>query len=294
EQLPLLSFADQPETSWGRYVELLASSSHFDGKLTGEAQAAYSTLGFLSLEEEHPVMTRLGVHGRWGKTGYGISYHSSGRGFVSTDNLKVDHNRDEAQLWGEYNLGLFRLRGAVGEMWEENSDTHEVRLTKTTATSLYFKKPAWTAALSSSYSTAAATERLGRQTLAVTNGLSFAYRFASLFKLEPNVSFKREWAPITRLKTDTPSAAVGLVYMPSTALQLVGRASYTRDLSEDPLRSGSTMNAAAGFNWQLGKSAIGGQSVSLKLEYKNESRPTLPEHQQANLTAMVQFKILGF
>jgi len=34
--------------------------------------------------------------------------------------------------------------------------------------------------------------------------------------------------------------------------------------------------------------------VSLQLEYKNESRLSLPESQQANLTGTIQFKIAGF
>ena len=108
------------------------------------------------------------------------------------------------------------------------------------------------------------------------------------------MNFKQEWAPITRLKTDTPSAGLGLAYTPSPDLQLIGRASYARDLSEDPLRTGSILNATTGLSWKLGKSFLGEQSVSLQLEYKNEFRSTLPDNQQASLTGMVQFKILGF
>jgi hypothetical protein len=121
-----------------------------------------------------------------------------------------------------------------------------------------------------------------------------AYRFTSLLTLEPNVSFKQEWAPITSLKTDICSAGFGLTYTPSRDLQWIGRASYARGSSEDPLRAGSLVNAATGLNWKLGKSFLGEQSVSLQLEYKNESRLTLPDNQQVNLTGTVQFKILGF
>jgi hypothetical protein len=115
-----------------------------------------------------------------------------------------------------------------------------------------------------------------------------------MLTLEPNVSFKQEWAPITRLKTDTPSAGFGLAYTPSRQLQVIGRAAYARDLSEDPLKAGSIMNAATGLNWKLGKSFLGEQSLSVQVEYKCESRLLLPEHQQNNLTGMIQFKILGF
>ena len=290
----LHNFDDPAETKWGKYADLLATASQFGGKLVGEAEAAYSTLGFPALSDEQPVMTRLGVHGQWGKTGYGLSYRSSGRGFVSPAGAKVDHARDEGQLWAEYDWSLFRVRGSVGEMWEENSETHQLTLTKTTATSFYFNKPSWSASLSSSYSTVENDASLGQKTWAVTNGLSLVYRFTPWLTLEPNMSFKQEWTPLARLKTDSPSAGFGLAYTPSRELRWTGRAAYCRDLSEDPLRAGSILNATTGVNWKLGRSFLGEQSVSLQLEYKNESRLSLPESQQANLTGTIQFKIAGF
>ena len=285
---------DPPNMPSGKYANLFAVSSPFGGLLVGEAEAAYSTLGVPGSSDEQPVMTRFGAHGHWRKAGYGLSYRSSGRGYVSPAGITIEHARDESQLWAEYDLSPFKVRGAVGEMWEENSYTHQLTLTRTTATSVYLNKSTWNAALSSSYSTTADYENLDRKTLAFTNGLSFAYRFTPLFTLEPNVSFKQEWAPITRLKTDTSSAGVGLAYRASRELQWIGRASYARDLSEDPLRAGSIVNAATGLNWKLGKSFWGEQSVSLHLEYKNESRIPMPDNQQANLIGSVQFKIFGF
>lgn len=281
-------------TRWGKYAELLAVSSQFGGKLVGEAEAAYSTLGLPASSDQLPMMTRVGVHGRWEKLGYGLSNRSSARGYVSLAGVKTEHAREERQIWAEYDLGLYRLRGAVGEMWENNFDTDQLTLTRTTATSLYLNQPSWNAALSSSYSTVANDDNLHQKTLAFTNGLSFAYRFTSLLTLEPNVSFKQEWAPFTSLKTDTCSAGFGVTFTPSHNLQWIGRASYARDSSEDPLRAGSMITAATGLNWKFGKSFMGEQSVSLQLEYKNESRLTTPDNQQANLTGTVQFKILGF
>ena len=192
---------------------------------------------------------------------------SSGRGYVSPAGMKTEHARDESQIWAEYDLGQYRVRGAVGEMWEDNFDTHQLTLTRTTE-SLHLNKPSWNAALSSSYSTVANNENLDQKTLAFTHGLSFVYRFTSLLTLEPNVSFKREWAPITSLTTDTCSAGFGLTYTPSRDLQWIGRASYARDSSEDPLRAGSMVTAATSLNWKLGKSFTGEQSVSLQLEYQ--------------------------
>jgi len=60
------------------------------------------------------------------------------------------------------------------------------------------------------------------------------------------------------------------------------------------LRVGSFVNGATALNWKLGKSFLGEPSLSLQLEYKNESRLAIPESQQANFTGSVQFNILGF
>ena len=294
ENLPLASLSDPDATKWGRYFDVFATSSRFDGRLVGESEVAYSALGYSSLTEQQPIMSRLGVNGRWGKTGYGVSYRSFGRGFISLAGVKVEHDRDESQLWGEYDFGLFRLRGAAGETWEKNSLTNELTLTKTAATSFHLVKPQWSALYSSSYSWIDHSEESSRKTFAFANGLSLAYRPATLFTIEPNVNFKQEWDPATRLRTGTPSAGLALAYKPFGDLQVIGRASYARDLSDDPLQNASIVNTTAGLNWKLGKSFLGEQSVSMHLEYKNESRPILPDNQQANLTGMLQFKIAGF
>ena len=179
-------------------------------------------------------------------------------------------------------------------MLEANAATHQLILTRTTATSVYLNKPNWNAGLSSSYSTIANREQMDQRALAFTNGFSLVFRFTPLLMFEPNVSFKQEWAPLTGLKTDTCSAGFGLSYLPSRDLKLIGSASYARDSSDDPLKAGSIVNGATALNWQLGKSFFGEQSLSLQLEYRNESRLTILDNHQASFTGTVQFKILGF
>ncbi len=294
DSLPIGDSSDPAATQLGRYFDLFATSSRFDGKLVGESELAYSALGFSSLTEQPPIMSRLGVNGRWGKAGYGASYRSFGRGFVSLAGVKVELDRDESQLWGEYDFGLFRLRGTAGETLEKNSLTNELTLTRTAATSFHLAKPNWSALYSSSYSWIGHGEESSHRTFAFANGFALIYRPATLFTIEPNVNFRQEWDPAMRMKTDTPSAGLVLAYTPFRELQVIGRASYARDLSDDPLKNASIVNTTAGLNWKLGKSFLGEQSVSMQLEYKNESRPILPENPQANLTGMIQFRIAGF
>lgn len=292
--LPPESANDADASNWRKYFDLLARSSQFDGKLVGESEVAYSASGLSPLSEDQPLMTRLGVNGKWGKAGYGIAYRSFGRGFLPLNGTIVEHDRDESQFWGEYDFGLFRLRGAGGETRERDSYTQLLTLTRTAATSFHINKPTWGVLLSSSYSTIDRTQPSAAKSLAVANGLTLVYRPVHLLTLEPNVNFKHEWEPGAGLKTDTPSAGFAWAYTPMREMQLVGRASFSKSLSEDPLRDSSIVNTTAGLNWKLGKSSFGEQSLSLHVEYKNESRAALSDNQHANLTGMIQFKVAGF
>jgi hypothetical protein len=278
----------------GRYFNFLATLSPFDGSLVGESEIAYSTLGGSSLTEPQPIMSRLGASGRWDKASYGVAYRTFGRGFVSLTGAKVEHDRDESQLWGEYDFGLVRVRSAAMEAWEKNSTTNDLTLTRTAAASFQLAKPRWSALFSASSSWIGRGEESGNKAFAFANGLSLAYRAAALFTIEPNVNFRHEWDRATRLKTGTPSAGLALAYTPSRDLQLIGRASYARDLGDDPAKHAAIVNTTAGLNWKIGRSFLGEKSLSMQLEYKNESRAIVPDTQQSNLTGTVQFKIAQF
>lgn len=280
--------------NWGNYFDLLATSSGFGGKLVGEGELAYSTLGISTMPDQRPLMSRLALRGNWGKTGYGFLYRSFGSGFISMTGTQVDHARDEGQLWGEYDFGLFRLRGTVGESREKNSDTNDLILTRTAATSFQLDKPSWSALLSSSYSLTGQGEEAGPQTLAFTNAFSIAYRPTGFLTIEPGLSFKEEWDPTTGLKADTPSAGVALVFTPYRDLQLTSRASYARGISDDPFKEVETLNTAAALNWKIGKSFLGDQFLSVQVEYKNELHPSSSNSPQPNLTGMIQWKMVRF
>ena len=286
------ALTDPSNAKWGSYFNLLAISSGFGGKLIGEGELAYSTLEFAALPDQQPIMSRLGLRGSWGKANYGLQYRYFGSGFVSMGGIKVDRARDERQFWGEYDFGLFRLRGALGESWEKNSDTNNLTLTRTAATFLNLNKPTWSALLSSSYSSSG--QDPSQQTLAFSNALSIAYRPTGFLTIEPGLSVKEEWDQATGLKTDTPSAGFALICSPYRDLQFTGRASYARGLSEDPLKEISTVNTAASLNWKIGKTVLGDQFLSFQVEYKNELQANSISNPQPNLTGLIQWKMVGF
>ena len=291
---PLTSAANTGTDKWGSYFDLLATSSGFGGKLVGEAELAYSALGVSTMPDQRPMMSRLGLRGSWGKVGYGVLYRSFGSGFVSMTGTKVDHARDERQLWGEYDFGFFRLRATTSESWETNSDINDLTFTRTAATSFQLNTPSWSALLSSSYSLAEQGEDSGQQTRAFTNALSIAYRPTGFLTIEPGLSVKEEWDQVTGSKIDTPSAGIALVFNPYRDLQLTSRASYARGISDDPLKEGSSLNTATALNWKIGRSFFGDQVLSVQVEYKNDLHPGPSTTSPPNLTGMIQWKMVGF
>jgi hypothetical protein len=96
ESLPIGSLSDPNVTKSGRYFDLLATSSRFDGRLVGEGELAYSGLGFSSLTEQQPIMGRMGLNGRWGKVGSGI-LPLTGQGFARW-RAQGGTDRDESTL----------------------------------------------------------------------------------------------------------------------------------------------------------------------------------------------------
>lgn len=282
-------------TQWGRYFDVFAMSSQFGGKLIGEGELAYSTLGMSMLpEQQQPSMARVGLKGTWGKAGYGISHRSFGQGFVSVSGMKVEHPRDENQMWAEYNFGLFQWRAGAGETWEENSAANQITLTRSAATSFHLSKPGWSASLSSAYSLIGQEQSVSQKTAALTNGLTLVLRPAAFLTIEPNLGFKQEWDRTTGLQIDTPSAGVALSCTPSRDFKLVGRAAYAKGMSADPLKDAATVHTTTSLNWNMGKSFLGEQSLSFQLDYRNELRPNVPESSQANLTGSIQFRIAEF
>jgi hypothetical protein len=289
---PAISANDSAIPKWGSYFDLLATSSQFGGRLIGEGELAYSTLGLATESIQQPMMSRLALKGSWGKASYGLQHRSFGTGFVSMAGAKIDHELDERQLWGEYAFDSFSLKGLIGESREKNTDTNELTLTKTAGTQLNLSKGGWNALLSSTYSLSGQGQR--QQTDAFTNALSIAYHPMSFLTIEPGFSVKKEWDRNTGSRTDTPSAGFALICSPDRDLQFTSRASYARGVSEDSLKENSTLNTSALLNWKIGKSFLGEQSLSVQVEYKHVAQTSALNSSQPNLTGLVQWKVAGF
>ena len=160
---PTEASSNPNDTNWGRYLGITATTSQFSGKLIGEGELAYSTLGFAGVtDQQRPMMARMTLRGNWDNVGYGVLHRSLGSGFISTAGTKIANDRDENELWGEYDFKIFRLRGTLGELREMNADTNQPSLTRTAATSLNFARSGWSALLQLEYF----DQRLGKHSAA--------------------------------------------------------------------------------------------------------------------------------
>jgi len=287
--------SDATNTGFGRYLGVTAISSQLDGKLIGEGEFAYSTLGFAGVtDQQRPMMARMTLRGSWDRVSYGGLHRVLGSGFISTGGATIVHDRDENQIWGEYDFKLFRWRGTFGELRETTSDTNQVNLTRNAAASLNFTRPQWSALFTSGYSTSALGKIQTQESRAFTQGLSLAYRPMSFFSIEPNFSFKHEWDETSGARTETPLGSLALSCTPWTDFQLVSRASYSRSASEDALKELSIFNTASSLNWKIGRAFGADQYLSLQVEYRNQRANPLANNSSANVTSMLQWKVLNF
>ena len=278
----------------GRYFDVLATSSVWNGKLIGEGELAYSTLGLSPTSEESPKLLRMGLKGQWAGMKYGADYRSVAHGFLFLTGARMDQARDESQLWGEYDLGFLRIRGTLGELRERMPDVNQLNLTRTTGTSFSFNRADWSGTLYSNYSVIEQENAVSQKTLALTNGISASYRPVRLLTLEPNLSMKEEWDPKTGTRTGTPSAALKFSSTPFQGTQLTGRTSYARGKSEGGLKDVATVSTAAALNWQLEKSLTSERLLSFQIEYNSQLdfKYRLLSHEA--LTGKLQLKIVGF
>lgn len=278
----------------GSYVDLSAVSSQLGGRLIGEGELAYSTLGPSLSPDQQPFMTRIGIKGNWGKARYGLSYRSFGSGFVAANGARAEHARREDQLWAEYDFGVFRLRGDAGETREEHSTTSQITLTRTAATSVALHKPLWNASLVSGYSVTEQEPLVNQKSLAWTNGLALALRPAASLALEPHLGFKQEWDSRTGLKTETASAAFGWSCALVPNFRLTGRTAFSQMIGADPSKQGSSLNTSAALNWNLGKTFLGEPSLSLQVDYVNELRANASVQTSSRVAGMMRFRLAGF
>lgn len=281
-----------------RYLNLLATSSFAGSGLTGEGELSYSPLDPVAGQcacKDWPRMLRLGLKNRWGGLSYGADYKSIDRGFVSIAGAAADQARDEGQLWGEHSLGLFNLRGSIGESWEKLLDANGLRVTKNATASLNFNRSQWGAKFASSYEWIDAGAVPNQETTAFTNALTGSYRPFDFLTVNPNFSIREERNPYTGIRTETPRTELIFAYAPvPDAFRLTGTTSFARSFGADGLNNIKTFGTNAAVDWKIGKFLGKDDYLSFNLNYNQQVDFISSGNSHNDLSGMLQLRITGF
>lgn len=133
-----------------RSLNFLATSTLFDGKLTGEGEVAYSSPALNALQgpgdAQHRLL-RFGLTGTQGTLRYGLTYRSTGKAFTTLQDQAM------REVWGEWQAGITRLRSSRAEVWNNvEKDPSRPRLIQTQEKIVLTLAPATWPEISLSYS----------------------------------------------------------------------------------------------------------------------------------------------
>ena len=287
-----------PDGTARRYLNLLATSSFGGSSLIGESELSYSSLNSLPSRcacNDWPKMLRFGLKDRWGGLSYGADYNSTDRGFVSIAGAQTDQRRDQGQLWGEHSLGPFNIRGSIGESWDKLLDTNDLRVTRSTTTSLNLNQSQWGAKLTSSYEWFEQGTGFNQEGTAFTHTLTASYRPLTFLSVNPNFTIREERNQSTGLRTETPKTELFFAYTPyRDSLKLTGGTSFARGPSADGLNNVRTFSSTAAVDWKIGKFLGKDDLLSFNLNYNQQLDFVSSANSHNDLSGMLQLKITGF
>ena len=289
---------DSRQPSLRRYLNLVGSTSFGGTNLSGESELTYGSDNTSPGDCEcldWPRMMRLGIKSRWQGFRFGADIKSVERGFVAISGAQSAEDRDEGQLWGEYNLGPFNLRGSITESWEELVDANRHRVTRAATTAVQLKRSVWSGTLSSSYGLMEQGPDLNQETTIFSSRLAGLYRPFSVLSLGPTIGIKHEWDKVTGYRTETPMTEFAIVYTPiQDKFRLMGGTSFTRTFNRYALTDVTTIGTRAIMDWKIGKFLGGDDTLSLNFNYNRQRDLSSSGNSYDDLSGILQLRITGF
>ena len=289
---------DSPQPSLRRYLKLLGSTSFGGSNLAGEGELTYGS-GNTSPGDcdclDWPRIVRLGIKSRWQGLRYGVDFKSVERGFVTISGVESAEQRDEGQLWGEYNLGPFNLRGSVVESWEELLDANRHRITRAATTAVRLNRSVWSGTLLSSYGLIEQGPDLNQETTVFSNRLAGLYRPFSVLSLGPSIGIKHEWDTATGYRTESPTTEFAIIYTPfPNKFRLTGGTSFTRTFNRYALTDVKTIGTRAIMDWKIGHFLGRDDTLSFNLNYNRQRDLISSGNSYNDLSGILQLRITGF
>jgi hypothetical protein len=297
ESVPAIT-VDSPQPSLRRYLKLVGSTSFGGSNLSGEGELTYGSGNTFPGDcdcLDWPRMMRLGIKTRWQGLRYGADFKSVEKGFVAFSGAQSAEKRDEGQLWGEYNLGPFNLRGSVAESWEELLDANSHRVTRAATTAVQLNRSVWSGTLTSSYGLVEQGPDLNQETTVFSNRLAGLYRPFSVLSLGPSIGIKHEWDTVTGYRTETPMTEFAIVYTPfQDKFRLIGGTSFTRTFNRYALTDVTTIGTRAIMDWKIGKFLGRDDTLSFNVNYNRQRDLIATGNSSDDLSGILQLKISGF
>jgi hypothetical protein len=289
---------DSPQPSLRRYLKLVGSTSFGGTNLSGEGELTYGSGNTFPGDcdcLDWPRMMRLGIKTRWQGLRYGLDFKSVEKGFVAISGAANGEHRDEGQLWGEYNVGPFNLRGSVAESWEELLDANRHRVTRAATTALQLNRSVWSGTLTSSYGLVEQGPDLNQETTVFSHRLAGLYRPFSVLSLGPSIGIKHEWDAATGYRTESPMTEFAIVYTPvKDKFRLIGGTSFTRTFNRFALTDVTTIGTRAIMDWKLGKFLGDDDTLSFNVNYNRQRNLIATGNSSDDLSGILQLKISGF
>jgi hypothetical protein len=289
---------DSPDGSPRRYLNLFSTTTFGGTHLIGEGELTY---GSRNISPEYcecpdwPRMMRLGLKTRWQGLSYGADFKSVEKGFVSIAGTASPQEREEGELWGEYNLGPFNLRGSVAESWEELLDANRHRVTRAATTAVKLKRSVWGGSFSSSYGLVEQGPDLNQEMTVFTNTLTGFFRPFSVLSLGPSIGIKQEWDAITGHRSEAPTTDFSFVYIPfRDEFRLTGGTSFTRTFNRYALSDVMTVASRAVIDWKIGKFLGRNDTLSFNINYNRQRDLTSSGNSSDDISGILQLKITGF
>lgn len=137
----LVPDSDRPQTKG-----VGAASTWLRGRLTAEGEVANNATNDAGMpsridqrEDGSKRMVRMALVGNNGPFRYGINYRSAGKAFFNSPDQTV------RELWGEWGLGIARLRSSTGQTWNNvDLEPSRSRIQQTfNRIGIALVKPAW-------------------------------------------------------------------------------------------------------------------------------------------------------
>jgi hypothetical protein len=194
-------------------------------------------------------------------------------------------------------LGLSYKRGTTLTTRRPDGSDRKSADFQTTDGYLYYGRSKWDLTLYWSYYLSTDSIESDSKSKIANSGVSGSYHLRDSFKIEPSLDFTTEnyeWLG-GGAKYNTPTASLSFSYKPSDEpLSFVAKGSYSRYKGNDGYTDSNTLNGSGEITWNLGKTILGDQSISLSVGYYHYLDTIYSSSSFKEFSAQVAYKMATF